>query len=67
MRLLRTDELRFGLATLAGTYRDGIEYAPDVAARLAAVERIARFVEMMERFPNEALQLEALLLDLSPQ
>ncbi|MGI9603542.1 MAG: hypothetical protein ACR2QE_16780 [Acidimicrobiales bacterium] len=65
IRRLRTDELRFGLATLAARYRDGIETAPDVARRLAALERISRYVAMMERFPNEPLQLEALFLDLS--
>lgn len=65
-RLVRTDELRFGLATLAGCYRAGIETAPDLAVRVAALERINTFLDVMERNPNEALQLQALLLDLPP-
>ncbi|MDH4170467.1 MAG: hypothetical protein OEW42_12850 [Acidimicrobiia bacterium] len=64
MRLLRTDEVRFGLATLAHTYRDGIDTAPDVARRLQAIDRITRYIDMMERNPLEALQLQALFLDL---
>lgn len=63
-RLLRNDELRFGLATLAWRYRDGVESTPDPTARFAAINRLARFVETMERNPNEALQLQALFLDL---
>ncbi len=68
LRRHRVDELRFGLATMAGSYRDalvaGTLTRPDVAA--SAVSRIHKALEALERNPNEALLLQALLLDLPP-
>lgn len=66
MRRHRTDEIRSGLAVMAGTYRDAL-----VAGHLArpdsvvhAVGRIHRAIDSLERNPNETLLLQALLLDL---
>jgi DNA polymerase III subunit delta' len=66
LRRHRTDELRSGLATLAGTYRDAVVAGtiarPDAAA--AAITRIHDALEALERNPNETLLLQALLLEL---
>jgi DNA polymerase III subunit delta' len=62
-RALREDELRFGLATLASSYRDNAVEAPTPAA-IAALARIRATAEALERNPNETLLLQALLLDL---
>lgn len=63
LRKLRTDELRFGLATLARRYRDRLVDAPDAdAAR--ALERVHHTARELIRNPNETLMLQALLLDL---
>ncbi len=66
LRRHRIDELRFGLATMAGSYRDalvaGTLKRPDAAA--AAVTRIHQALEALDRNPNEQLLLQALLLDL---
>lgn len=63
-RQFRTEELRFGLATLAARYRP----RPGAAdpARLRAVDRLRRTYQDLIRNPNEALALQALLLDLPP-
>ena len=68
LRRARTAELRLGLATLAGRYRDGLT-APDAdrAALVAAVAAIdAAYEALLVRNANEALQLQALLLCLPP-
>jgi len=66
LRRHRTDEIRAGLATLAGAYRDALVSGalprPDAAAH--AVTRIHLVLEALERNPNEQLLLQALLLDL---
>lgn len=66
LRRHRIDELRFGLATMAGSYRDalvaGVLTRPDSAAE--AVTRIHLALEALDRNPNEQLLLQALLLDL---
>ena len=66
VRRYRTDELRTGLSVMAGVYRDvlvrGTATRPDAAMR--AVHRIHAALEALERNPNEALLLQALLLDL---
>ncbi len=66
VRRYRTDELRSGLAAMAGTYRDaladGTTVRTDGAVR--AVGRIHQALEALERNPNEALLLQALLLEL---
>lgn len=66
LRRHRTDELRSGLAVIAGSYRDalvGQQVArPEAVAQ--AVQRIHATLQAMERNPNELLLLQALLLDL---
>lgn len=64
LRRHRTGELRFGLATLAGRYRD-LATGSDLAAgarAVAAVAAIDHAGEALIRNPNEALLLQALLL-----
>jgi DNA polymerase-3 subunit delta' len=65
-RLLREDELRLGLATLAGVYRDHLLTARDPAPIAGAIGRITEGAEALIRNPNEALFLEALFLRLPP-
>ncbi len=66
VRRYRTDELRSGLSTMAGAYRDalgeGTTARPDAAVR--AVSRIHQALEALDRNPNEALLLQCLLLEL---
>ncbi len=65
LRKLRTDELRFGLATLSRVYRDRLLQGSDAhAAR--AVGRTQFAAQELVRNPNEALFLQSLFLDLSP-
>jgi len=66
VRRYRTDELRSGLSVIAGAYRDaavqGTSTRPDSLIR--AVHRVHDALESLERNPNEALLLQALLLQL---
>jgi DNA polymerase-3 subunit delta' len=66
LRRHRVDELRAGLITLAGSYRDalvaGTLSRPDSAS--SAITRIHSSLEALERNPNEQLLLQALLLGL---
>ena len=66
LRRYRTDELRSGLAVVAGVYRDALVQGraarPDAAAH--AVTRIHEALEALDRNPNEALLLQHLLLEL---
>lgn len=64
VRLLREDELRMGLATLAGRYRDALVDDRRTAAAIAALDRLTAATEALQRNPNEALLLEALFVDL---
>jgi DNA polymerase-3 subunit delta' len=68
VRRLRTDDLRFGLATLASRYRDELASGSVPGARsrpiLEAIARINDANEAIIRNPNEALLLQALLLGL---
>jgi DNA polymerase-3 subunit delta' len=65
LRRHRTDDLRFGLATLAGRYRDAlVGSGADVAARVAAVDAVNAAAEALTRNPNEPLLLQALFLRL---
>lgn len=68
LRRHRTDELRSGLAVMAGTYRDAItdrsSASADVDGCAAAVRRIHDAIETLDRNPNERLLLEALLWSL---
>ena len=69
LRRHRVDELRSGLGTLAGAYRDLLvagtdpgHGGPDTYA--VAVARIHRALEALERNPNEPLLLQSLLWSL---
>lgn len=66
LRRHRTDELRAGLATMAGTYRDTAVNGgtTDVEACAGAVRRIHDAIEALERNPNERLLIESLLWSL---
>ena len=64
-RRLRTDELRFGLATLASRFRDRLGTGTDTQPCLEALDAIAAANEALARNPNETLLLQALLVRLS--
>ncbi|MEW6154310.1 MAG: DNA polymerase III subunit delta' [Actinomycetota bacterium] len=78
LRRLRADELRYGLAVLAGTYRDALAAGvveatafegpgPARARELAAsVDALQDAAEAIVRNPSESLFLQALLLRLAP-
>lgn len=69
LRRHRTGELRFGLATLAARYRDGLAAGgagAHGAACLRASAAIDASSEALVRNPNEPLLLQALLLQLPP-
>jgi hypothetical protein len=67
LRRLRHDELRFGLATLAGTYGEALtDGGADARACIDAVAAIQAAAEAMVRNPTEALLLQDLLLKLPP-
>jgi len=69
-RQFRTDEIRFGLATLGARYREQIALQPGDPASdrraMRAIDRLRATAESLIRSPNEALALQALLLDLPP-
>jgi hypothetical protein len=60
------DELRSGMSVIAGVYRDALVRGnlPRPEAAVAAVQRIHKALEALERNPNETLLLQALLLEL---
>lgn len=67
LRRLRTDELRFGLATVAATYRDAIKLR--TAERrycVEALDAIQAAAHALVRNPSESLLLQALLVRLLP-
>ncbi len=70
LRQFRTDEIRFGLATLAARYREQVvssAHRDDGSGDLPGVQALRRLhatAESLTRSPNEALALQALLLDL---
>jgi DNA polymerase-3 subunit delta' len=64
-RRLRTDELRFGLATLLSTYRDALAGSGDARGCLDAIAAIENANRELLRNPNETLLLQALLVRLS--
>jgi DNA polymerase-3 subunit delta' len=67
LRRLRHDELRFGLATLAGAYGEALAGGTgDARACIEAVGAIQATAEAMVRNPTEALLLQDLLLKLPP-
>ncbi|MEQ8843025.1 MAG: hypothetical protein RIB98_18770 [Acidimicrobiales bacterium] len=66
LRQYRTDELRFGLATLARRYHEAIAAGDPRQGPLDAVDRIRHTAESLIRNPNEALLLQALFVRLAP-
>jgi DNA polymerase-3 subunit delta' len=68
LRRHRTDELKAGLTVLAGEYRDALAAgsAHDPVAAVGAVRAVHEAIEALDRNPNEALLLQALLLRLPP-
>ena len=66
IRRYRMDELRSGLGVIAAAYRDAIVAgtAPRPENLVQAVHRVHDALEALERNPNEALLLQALLLQL---
>lgn len=64
VRLLREDEVRMGFATLAERYRQVLVHPAGTARAIAAMDRITRALDALERNPNETLLLECLLIDL---
>ena len=67
LRRLRHDELRFGLATLAGAYGEALTGGTaDAKACIDAVAAIQATAAAMVRNPTEALLLQDLLLKLPP-
>jgi DNA polymerase-3 subunit delta' len=67
LRRLRHDELRFGLATLAGAYGEALaDGSADARSCMDAVAAIQGAAEAMVRNPTEALLLQDLLLRLPP-
>jgi DNA polymerase-3 subunit delta' len=63
IRALRTDELRFGFATLSRQYRDRLIEDGDPRV-IACIDAVQRASESLVRNPNEALLLQSLLLQL---
>jgi DNA polymerase-3 subunit delta' len=66
-RRQRTDELRFGLATLAGAYGGRMRSATDSRRRAEAIEAVAQIdnvAKNLEYNPGELLALQALLVKL---
>lgn len=66
VRRHRSDELRFGLATLATRYRNALLESPEPAPLVAALDDITDAVKALTRNPNESLLLHALFLRLPP-
>jgi DNA polymerase-3 subunit delta' len=64
VRRHRTAELRFALATFASVYRDALASARHPAEVVDAIQRVEAAALSLERFPNEALLLQALLAQL---
>ncbi len=67
LRRLRHDELRFGLASLAGLYGEALTSgAADARACIDAIAALQAAAEAMIRNPTESLLLQDLLLRLPP-
>ncbi|MDQ4070939.1 MAG: hypothetical protein M3203_15935, partial [Actinomycetota bacterium] len=68
LRRLRHDELRFGLATLAGVYGEALmDGSADPRSCIDAIAAIQAAAEAMVRNPTESLLLQDLLLRLPPR
>ena len=67
LRRLRTDELRYGLATLSAAYRDAlVQRRVDASAGVAGLDALQKAAESLIHNPGEPLLLQALLLRLPP-
>ena len=66
VRRLRTQELRFGLSTVAARYRARLMEGRPSGELLEAMEAIQASSEALDRNGNEELLLESLLLKLAP-
>lgn len=66
VRRHRTAEIRFGLAVLAGEYRDRLATAADPTGHLASLQGVQETAEALIRNPNETLLLQALVVGLEP-
>ena len=66
LRQFRTEELRFGLATLAARYREVIAAGDERVGPLDAIGRLRATSDALIRNPNETLLLQALFLELPP-
>ena len=66
LRRQRVDELKIGLATVAGSYRDALvgDAPRHPAAIVAAVHDLHDAIEALDLNPNEHLLLQALFLGL---
>jgi DNA polymerase-3 subunit delta' len=60
VRRFRTAELRYGLATLAATYRDALVTIGALPELVEALDRIDAGAVALQRYPNETLLLQAL-------
>ena len=69
VRRVRADELRFGMAALAGVYRDALVGSSDLVISRAGAARAIRALdaaaEALVRNPNETLLLQGLLVSLT--
>ncbi|MGK2957111.1 MAG: hypothetical protein ACSLFB_01635 [Acidimicrobiales bacterium] len=67
LRRNRTEELRFGLAVLAGCYRDVLTSGNGATSEaLGSLDAIQQSAKNLVRNPNESLLLQTLFLALSP-
>ncbi len=66
VRRFRTAELRLGLATLAGVYRDAIAALGARRDLVEATTRIDAAAVALQRYPNETLLLQSLVAHLPP-
>lgn len=66
VRTLRRQELRFGLATMAGRYRDALPSHPEPATLVEGLSAIQTAADDLVRNPTEELWLLGLLLKLPP-
>jgi len=66
VRRHRAAEIRFGLAVLAGEYRDRLATAHDPTPYLEALRDVQAAAEALVRNPNELLLLQALVVGLPP-
>lgn len=66
VRRHRNAEIRFGLAVLAGEYRDRLATAGDPGPHIAALRDVQAAAEALVRNPTETLLLQGLVIGLEP-